>query len=61
MQGMSAPMDETREPVPNAWPDLSQEEREELRRELAEARAELEDGVPGIPMEEVLPRYRKAG
>jgi hypothetical protein len=43
------------------WPEMTPEEREELRRDFEEAREALERGDPGIPMDEVLPRYRKTG
>ena len=49
------------QPAPDGWSDLTDEEREELRREYAEAREELQQGDPGVPLDEVLPRYRRAG
>jgi hypothetical protein len=47
------------EPIPDGWSDLSEEEREEIHREADEAMAAIERGDPGIPMDDVLPRYRK--
>jgi hypothetical protein len=49
------------EPIPDGWSDLSEEEREEIHREADEALAAIERGDPGIPMDDVLPRYRKTG
>jgi len=54
----------TSNPTPEAepgWPEMSPEERDELRRDFEEARESIERGEPGIPMDEVLPRYRRAG
>ena len=42
------------------WPDLSEEERVELRRAFAEANEEYPRGE-GIPSAEVLPRLHRAG
>ena len=42
------------------WSDLSEDEIAELRRAFAEADENRRNGV-GIPIDDVLPRYRRAG
>jgi hypothetical protein len=49
-------------PIPDGWSHLTPEQRAELDERFAEARAAIERGDPGIPMDEVLPRrFAKAG
>jgi hypothetical protein len=50
-------------PVPdeNAWPEMSAEEEAELQLAFAQAEEDQRNGVLGIPIDEVLPRYRRAG
>jgi hypothetical protein len=58
----SVPPPEEEESVVAGWPEMDPEEEEEVRREFDEARAAMERGEPGIPMDEVLPRrLRRAG
>jgi hypothetical protein len=59
MGSNQSPIDENE--APDGWSDLSEEERTELRQEAAAARENVRNGVPGIPLDEVLPRYRQAG
>ena len=47
--------------LPDGWSDLDEEERTELRAAFAEAHENYRNGVPGIPVDEVLPRFRRAG
>jgi hypothetical protein len=47
--------------APDGWSDLTDEERAELRRDFDEAREDMRNGVRGIPLDEVLPRYRQTG
>jgi hypothetical protein len=51
----------TPEDISDGWSDLTEEEREAIRQAFAEAEEDERNGVPGIPMDEVLPRYRQAG
>ena len=45
----------------HAWPLMSPEEEEELRQDFAQAEEYEQNGVPGLLVDEVLPRYRRAG
>jgi hypothetical protein len=48
------------EALPDGWSDLTEGEREELRRAYDEADAAFDRGEC-IPIDEVLPRFREAG
>jgi hypothetical protein len=52
---------ETEDGPTDGWSHLSDEQRTELDRRFAEARAAIERGDSGIPMDEVLPRFGKTG
>jgi hypothetical protein len=62
IRGRIPPMSEPdgNEPVPDGWSDLTEEERAELRRDFVEARERHAQGL-SVPLDEVLPRYRRAG
>jgi len=49
------------ESIPDGWSDLTPEERAELDADFAQAEENIRNGVPGIPIDEVLPRYRQTG
>jgi hypothetical protein len=51
---------EETEATQDGWSHLSEDERAELRAKYTAARARRAEGR-GIPMDEVLPRYRQAG
>jgi hypothetical protein len=45
----------------HAWPQMSPEEEEELCRDFVQAEEDEQKGVPGLSVDDVLPRYRRAG
>ena len=45
---------------PDGWSDLTEDERAELRAAFDQARENHRNGV-GVPRDQVLPRYRRAG
>jgi hypothetical protein len=45
------------EDIPDGWSDLTEEERADLDAAFTKAEEEMRNGVPGIPLDEALPRY----